>query len=212
MPVNVRTRSPSDTPERILHAALAAFSEKGFDGARTRDIADRADVTLGLVRYHFGNKEKLWKAAVKRAFGNVRTGLERILADPRIGDERELLRLLIRSHVLFVAENTEFIRIMHDEGKRRGARMRWIADRYVKPIFDMIVPVIVRAQEKGVLPSGIDPAHFVYILVGSIGMIFHQAEECKRVAGFDPADPSAVAAHSRAVEALFLKSADDANP
>ena len=43
----------SDTPERILRAALEACSENGFDGATTRDIAARAGVPLGLLQYHF---------------------------------------------------------------------------------------------------------------------------------------------------------------
>ncbi len=212
MPRAARAEVPSDTPERILRAALDCFSEKGFEGARTRDIAARANVTLGLVQYHFGSKDNLWKAAVERAFGDLERGLDLLLANPRDDDERELLRLLVRSHVAFVAANTEFIRIMHDEGKRRGPRMRWLVDRYVRPLFEKITPLIVRAQEKGVLPSGIDPAHFVYILVGAAGMIFHQAEECRRVTGIDPAHPSAVAAHSRAVEALFLGHTTEENP
>jgi TetR/AcrR family transcriptional regulator len=204
LPRSARAEIAKDTPERILQAALDAFSLKGFEGARTRDIAARADVTLGLVQYHFGSKDELWKAAVERAFEDLEDGLDRLLANPGAHDERELLREMIRAHVGFVAENTAFIRIMHDEGKQRGPRMRWLTDRYVKPLFDKIKPIIARAQEKGILLADVDPAHFVYVLIGATGMIFHQAEECKRVAGFDPSDPTAVAAHSRAVESLFL--------
>jgi AcrR family transcriptional regulator len=207
-----RAEIASDAPERILRAALEAFSEKGFDGARTRSIAARANVTLGLLQYHFGSKEKLWKSAVERAFGDLQRGLEAVISDPRGHDERERLRLVLRAHVAFVAQNTEFIRIMHDEGKRRGPRMRWLVDRYVKPLHDKVIPLIVSAQEKGVLLAGIDPTHFVYILVGAVGMIFHQAEECKRVSGIAPADPSAVAAHSRAVESLFLGHSNQEKP
>jgi AcrR family transcriptional regulator len=40
--------------ERILAAALEVFAEQGFDGARTRDIAERAGANLGLLTYYFG--------------------------------------------------------------------------------------------------------------------------------------------------------------
>ncbi|MGH7895567.1 MAG: TetR/AcrR family transcriptional regulator, partial [Candidatus Binatia bacterium] len=56
---------------RILDAALAVFAERGFDGARTREIADRADANLGLITYYFDGKEQLWKAAVTRAFAEL---------------------------------------------------------------------------------------------------------------------------------------------
>ena len=204
MPRAARAESRTETPEKILQAALETFSEKGFDGARTRDIATRAGVTLGLLQYHFGTKNELWKAAVERAFGRLEQGLDSLLADVEERDAGALLTALIQAHVGFVAANTEFIRIMHDEGKHRGPRMRWLADRYVAPLFEKVTPVIVRAQQEGLLLAGIDPAHFVYALVGAVGMIFHQAEECKRVAGIDPSEQEARAAHARVVESLFL--------
>ena len=40
---------PDGTRERILAAALEVFAERGFDGARTRDIAERAGANLGLI-------------------------------------------------------------------------------------------------------------------------------------------------------------------
>ena len=204
MPRALRTALPNDTPERILEAALEAFSQNGFDGARTRDIAARAKVTLGLLQYHFGTKDALWKAAVERAFEELQGGLDRLIANRDQLDERELLRELIRGHVRFVAEHTEFIRIMHDEGKRKGPRMRWLADRFVKPLFHKIVPLIEKAQARGILAAGADPAHFVYAMIGAAGMIFHQAEECRRLTGIEPNAPDAVEAHCRVVESLFV--------
>ena len=43
--------SEAGARERILLAALQVFAEQGFDGARTRDIADRAGANLGLIQY-----------------------------------------------------------------------------------------------------------------------------------------------------------------
>lgn len=193
-----------ETRELILRAALKAFAEKGFDGATTREIAAAAGVNHGLIPYYFGAKLKLWQAAVDVAFAELETGLEAILSDPGIADDRERTGRLIRNYVRFVARHPEFVRIMHDEGKRRGPRMRWLADRHVRPLYDGIRSLMSRAQKRGALPPDVDPVHFLYILAGAVGLIFHQAEECKRLTGIDPFEPSVVEDHARAVQYLFL--------
>ena len=209
----VATGAGKETRERILVAALDAFAERSYEGATTREIAHRAGVPLGLLRYYFGDKLKLWKAAVDRAFAEIRTGLDSAIAgEPgSTGDDLERVRAGIRAHVHFVARNPEFVRLMHDEGKRRGPRARWLADRYVKPMFDRLVPMMGRLQQQGRLPKDIAPLHFAYALVGAIDVIFHQAEECRRVTGVDPQDPEVIAAHARAVEYLLLGPARDAS-
>jgi TetR/AcrR family transcriptional regulator len=211
----VRTsRNLSDNPievrKRILDAALQSFAEKGFDGATTRQIAGRANVPLGLLRYYFGDKLKLWQASVDQAFGELRSGLDATTFKPRSAaedrDPVSAIRSGIRAHVHFVAKNPEFVRLMHEEGKRRGPRMRWLVDRHVTPLFERLVPVIAHLQELGRLPKDIAPLHFAYALIGSIDVIFHQAEECRRVTGVDPTDPAVIDAHSRAVEFMLLGS------
>jgi AcrR family transcriptional regulator len=203
----------AEVRERILDAAQKAFSEKGFDGATTRQIASRANVPLGLLRYYFGDKLKLWQAAVDQAFGEIRSALDATTFRPRNAAEEHdplaAIRSGIRAHVHFVAKNPEFVRLMHEEGKRRGPRMRWLVDRHVKPLFERLVPVISRLQQLGRLPKDIAPLHFAYALIGSIDVIFHQAEECRRVTGVDPMDPAVIDAHSRAVEFMLLGSPSD---
>ena len=45
-----------ETRARIVDAALALFGEYGFDGASTRDIAERAGVNAPAIGYYFDNK------------------------------------------------------------------------------------------------------------------------------------------------------------
>jgi len=193
-----------DTRERILVAALDAFTEKGYDGATTREIASRAGVNLGLLQYYFGGKQKLWQAAVDLAFSELKGGLQAVLQDPAVANERERTALLIRNFVTFVARKPQFVHLMHEEGKRRGPRMRWLVDRHVKPIYETVEELISRGQIRGFLPAGIPPVHYHYILVGAISFIFHQAEECRRLTGVDPMDESVVEEHARAIEHLLL--------
>jgi AcrR family transcriptional regulator len=205
-------RATSDSRELILVAALRAFAENGFDGATTRDIAGRAGVNHGLIPYYFGGKQKLWQAAVDRAFAQLGAGLDTVLNDPTVADDRERTGLLIRNYVRFIAQNPEFVLMMHDEGKRRGPRMRYLVDRHVKPLYEAMRVLLERTQGRGLLPADIAPIHFHYILAGSVGLIFHQAEECRRLSGLDPFDPAVVEDHARAVEHLLLGPAPKETP
>lgn len=193
----------NDTRELIIEAALAVFTEKGFDGAKTREIAARAKVNHGLIPYYFKTKEKLWQAAADQAFGEMKTELGSLLTASSEGTSRERAGSGIRAHVRYIARNPEFVRLMYEEGKRRGPRMRWLVDRHVKPLFDDVAKLMQRQRSDERPMLSVDPVHFFYILAGSTGLIFHQAEECKRVSGVDPFDPEVVEEHARVVE-LFL--------
>ncbi|GEM_PF-1832056 len=54
--------------EKILSAATSVFSEMGYRGTTTRRIAEEAEVPLGSLHYHFGNKERLYVAVVEWIF------------------------------------------------------------------------------------------------------------------------------------------------
>jgi AcrR family transcriptional regulator len=194
----------TETRDLIVQAALEAFTEKGFEGASTREIATRVGVNHGLIPYYFRTKQRLWQAAVDLAFADMTAGIESALADPSISDDRERARRMIRAHVHFVARRPEFVRLMYEEGKRRGPRMRWMVDRYVKPQYDAVVQLLEHGGATNTIAGDIAPIHFFYVLAGATGLIFHQAEECKRVSGVDPFDPEVVEVHARFVELLLL--------
>ena len=55
------------TRQRLLEAAGQEFAERGFRQATVRDICRRADANVAGINYHFGDKEKLYAAAVHYA-------------------------------------------------------------------------------------------------------------------------------------------------
>ncbi|MDE0065009.1 MAG: TetR/AcrR family transcriptional regulator [Gammaproteobacteria bacterium] len=55
-----------DSRELILDGAETVFSEKGFYGSTTRDIAARSGVHLGLLGYYFPTKLDLYRAVITR--------------------------------------------------------------------------------------------------------------------------------------------------
>ncbi len=65
----------TSTEEKIKEAARKVFSQKGYFGTRTRDIADEAGINLALVNYYFRSKEKLFdlvmQEKVYQLFGTI---------------------------------------------------------------------------------------------------------------------------------------------
>src|SRR3954469_7618213 len=54
--------SSEDRRAAIIKAVRRVFAEKGFDGTTTRELADAAGVSEGLLFKHFPNKEALFTA------------------------------------------------------------------------------------------------------------------------------------------------------
>lgn len=52
------------TRRRLIDAAIEEFAENGFDGATTRNIVKRARTNLTGLRYYFGTKVDLHRAAI----------------------------------------------------------------------------------------------------------------------------------------------------
>ncbi len=54
------------TQDRILDAAETLFMEHGFEATTLRLITQAAGVNLAAVNYHFGSKEELFEAVLRR--------------------------------------------------------------------------------------------------------------------------------------------------
>ncbi len=62
------------TRRAVVEATIALIGEVGWAGVTTRMVARRADVTQGVIHYHFGSKDALLRAAVVVAFTEMLSG------------------------------------------------------------------------------------------------------------------------------------------
>jgi TetR/AcrR family transcriptional regulator len=196
-----RAQQRLDTRERIVEAAVRAFAEKGFRGASTRDIAQRAGTNQGLITYHFKSKDELWRAAADRTFMILRTSLGERVATLESGDPRERSRVVVREYVRFVAAHPELFRLMVDEGKNSEDRMKWLVDTHLKPHFDQFTGV------GGAPAVGVDPVlapHAWYVMAGAASLIFAVAPECRRLTGIDPESDEVIERHAEFVARLLV--------
>lgn len=196
-----RARQRDATRERIVHAALEEFADKGFRGASTRDVARRARTTQGLVTYHFRSKDALWRAAVTQVFGLLETRLAERAAAFEGDDLRERVRAGIREYVRFAAAHPGLFRIMVDAGNHSDTRMRWLVDTHVRPRFEVLKRSGVTAAlglNDTLLP------HAFYALAGAASLVFAVAPECRRLTGLDPRSEKAIEAHAAYLAELLV--------
>ncbi len=78
----------SDTKNKLLAAGLELFTGKGFAGASTREIVERAGVTKPSLYYHFSSKEDLYRVLIEEDFARFNRALEEIAAGPGTPPEK----------------------------------------------------------------------------------------------------------------------------
>ena len=67
------------TRAKLIETARELFHEKGFDGLKMQELADRAGMNKGLLHYYFKSKEALFQAIFKEAIINLFGGLTEVL-------------------------------------------------------------------------------------------------------------------------------------
>src|SRR5665213_175 len=133
-----------DTRRRILETALEIFATEGYEGASTRQLAERADVNLPAIQYYFGSKEGLFRAVLEsiiehteRHMAPLDMRVKAALADPGTSREKllELLCEMLKAFVSLVlggtqvesrrllfarseVEDTPGLEQLHESGKR----------------------------------------------------------------------------------------------
>jgi len=206
-----KTRAPGrrpqqrslDTRERLVEAALQVFAAHGFEGATTREIARRADVALAALPYHFTTKEALWKAAADRIFGQLGEAFRLRLAGLEGVDTPTRLRLLLRDFVRFQAAHPELHRFMIQEGIAKSARLEWLVETHIRPIYAFVQAMVAAAQRSGMAPLG-RPEHLHYMLIGAASSVYALGAEFALLTGEDPTDEALVAEHVAALERIFF--------
>lgn len=54
------------TREKLVIEAIRLFGQNGYKATNTRALAEAAKCNLGLITFHFGGKQGLYEAAIKR--------------------------------------------------------------------------------------------------------------------------------------------------
>ena len=172
------------TQQKLLDAAVEAFSESGFKGTSTRDIADRAGVHHPLITYHFKNKDKLWRAAADRIFREFNVALVKAMADVPETRPRARAETFIRTYVRYAHDQPALHKFILQESSHPSARLDWLIRNHLKPLFEIVVKSLRELQDLGIAPPG-DPAILFNLIRVSAGGLLALSEEIKGTSNID---------------------------
>jgi len=103
----------TNTEQKILDAALKVFSEKGYNGARTRIIAEKSGFTEMTLFRKFETKENLFNRVLAANKQKVMEDVNSLLViDEEVTDPKAHFRALILNLADLVDENFEYVNII----------------------------------------------------------------------------------------------------
>lgn len=111
-PSNLLMEKP-DKKSNILIAAEKLFSELGYEGTSTRQIAKEAGANMSMINYYFGSKEGVFLEIMS---GRLQTFSEQLaIIDANPVAPKEKLMQIIEMQVDRVMSNVAFHKMMHRE-------------------------------------------------------------------------------------------------
>jgi TetR/AcrR family transcriptional regulator len=197
----------SGTAAALVRAALALFTEHGYDGTSVRAITRRAGANLGAITYHFGSKQGLYDAVIAQASGPFREQLS-AAADGE-GSPLDRLQQVVRAFFGHLYENPDLPRLMMQQ--LTGSRpIPEVTLRTMQTNIGIIASLIRQGQADGSIRDG-DP-RFMALSIGSQPIWLTVAQRGLREGvGIDQDDPET---RARLVESIvrFVRAGLAAHP
>jgi AcrR family transcriptional regulator len=100
-------RSREDSKKIILDAALKTFSERGYDDASMRMVAEMAHMSVGSLYLHFKNKDELCLVMMQRNFEGFLINVKSAIG--RAGNPVDAMSAYIKTSIEHTDRHKEMI-------------------------------------------------------------------------------------------------------
>jgi AcrR family transcriptional regulator len=191
--VKKRTRR-GDSRALLLAATSKILSERNTIDVSLSDIAEVSGLNSALIKYHFGNKEGLLLALVKRDAETSMIQMNKLLTMPVSPEQK--IRLHISGIISTYAKYPYLNRLIHaliDNPDKKLARH--IATFFVQPLVEAQGKILSEGQDLGVFQI-VDPMHFYYSIVGACDILFYARHTLDIVFGISQLTPEIREAYS----------------
>jgi TetR/AcrR family transcriptional regulator len=185
--------------QRLLDAAEEVFAARGYRGASTREIAERAGIGKRMLFYYFASKQAVYRAVLERVVGGMVAIHERFRNDPGPIGLAEATEGIIH----FAAANVRALTVLVREIMDDGPHVRELAATHLGPLFARGAAELERNMADGVFRR--DDSMQVLLNVGGLTMYyFLMLPLLRQIWARDPLAPETLAERATAVSNLLM--------
>lgn len=201
----VRKRDSAGTRARILNVATREFANRGYEGAKTDDIADRARINKRMIYHYFSSKELLYLAVLEAAYERARSAEQKLELD-QLAPLQALTRFTEFTFDSFVRDRT-FINLLATENRQRAKVLKKSAqvNTMNSPVIDAIGRIIARGHADGTIRDGLDARQLWITIIGICYFFFSNIYTLSVIFDADMEDPASIAERRSHVVEFVLR-------
>jgi AcrR family transcriptional regulator len=148
---------PDNTRELILTHAKKSFADHGYEGASLREICNAANANVSAVKYHFGDKDGLYRTCLSEYAVSRLAIISNILTPANSEEELKLkLRLFAEDFLNESFNNFDMSRMLFREIENMNSIMEGIFEGTFLQIFKQLALILADAQKKKIINANVN--------------------------------------------------------
>ena len=181
---------PDRGRDRLLDEAERCFAQKGFAGARTKEIAANVGVNTAMIHYWFGTKERLFFEVIARMIADVMRLVDQV--NPHDMSTEEKLEAFLVAYFECMKRHPHFPQLTKMAvGFDAADSFEDTIHRFFHPLLAAGERFIEDGIREGVFRP-VDPRHFVLFIYGAVVSHFSEGRFLSMVIGEDALAPQAL--------------------
>jgi AcrR family transcriptional regulator len=182
-----------ETRTRILDAAEELFMLHGFEGTSMRQLTSRAGVNLAAVNYHFGSKDALIEAVLRRRLDPMNAAriaaLEELENESRASAPEAIIRAFVGPSLRMIEDarsgGRNFIRLLGRTYTDPAKGIRALIGQMYAPAMERYKRALQRALPQMPADELVWRMHFMF---GTLAYTLAATDTVQLIAGCKPED------------------------
>lgn len=170
---NVSRMSAEDRRLQIVRVAVSLFSQRGFGGTTTKEIAQASGVSEAMVFRHFATKQELYSAILdhKACSGDAMNPEAMVAEALQEKDDRAVFERLALGALEHHECDPEFQRLLLHAALEGHELAQMFFEKFVRRVYELLGNYVTERQRDGAMVA-MDPA---IVVRAFIGMIIHHS-------------------------------------